>query len=336
MTLRSSLEFLGLATAATATLLHQEPSCDDLRRLIQSTYDFKPSELSEARRRFKSDDVGRVWKLVKAHPKVLAPCLRAELERPDANRWFLHDGSDLLVRVDGTRDALRLQTELWCQDDLDDIQPKSWIETLARRGTQDFDVSVAADRWLANLHRTKFTRDDLVEFTPEDAAAFLVGSMKESKATPALVRIIEQPEHKGRLEALGLLCLQGTELSIAEVRRLAQDSPSPEIRVQAKHFIDDPPLLERAPEQPGLDRTRLLEAMKGDLAGRSSEYIELQYSQGKPWPERWAGVLTSEDAWIVRKLRREAAGSPSRFTRVNYYQYSCLLLTLTWLEEGSK
>ena len=316
--------------------LAQKPRCEDLCGMIRATYDFRPSQLPESRKASKSKDIDRIWDLVKAHPDELVPCLRKELEKKDANRWFLHDGSDLLVRVEKSRDHKRLQVRLWSQDDLDDIDPGDWVKTLVARGIEGFDVSTAADRWLLDLDARRFTPAHGLDYEPMNVPLFLFGSMKESDALPHLVRIVETPEHRGQAIAIQVLSLLATPESLEQLERIQESHPSGDVRSRISAFFEDPPLVETAKVGEGPDRNLVRRALLSYLSLESDLYFELKASCEHGWARACARVLQPEDAWLVRKVRRQSVRIPDKSSAADYLDYSRVLLTLTWDPKRAK
>jgi hypothetical protein len=95
-----------LLTAAPAA--GQQDSCAEFRQALKSTYNFKPSRLSEADRDAKSAAMDRFWEMVSTRRVQLLPCLRVAIADPQSDSWFLFDGSNLLVSnvPDGERDVV--------------------------------------------------------------------------------------------------------------------------------------------------------------------------------------------------------------------------------------
>ncbi len=110
-------------------------SCSSFQALIKTTYNFKPSKLSDAERDAKVEAMDKVWNMAKANAKELLPCLRVALESPDADQWFRFDGSNLLASLDPSPESKAIQVRNYTNADLDDVHLQVWVETLARRGT---------------------------------------------------------------------------------------------------------------------------------------------------------------------------------------------------------
>src|SRR6185503_2654876 len=122
--------------------------CSPLRRLINETYTFKPSELNEAQQATKSDAMDRVWDAVKARRNELLPCLRAAVTDPNADGFFRFDGSNLLVSLDPSRESKLTLIHSYALVDLKEVNLREWITNLSRLGVEGFDVSEPADKWL--------------------------------------------------------------------------------------------------------------------------------------------------------------------------------------------
>src|SRR5882672_9942090 len=93
--------------------------CEKLTQLVKSTYDFVPAKLGDAGRPAKFAAMDEVWKLAKSAPQTFASCLRSMLTAPDAQPWFLCDGSALLAEIEPTKESLELQARLWCATSMD-------------------------------------------------------------------------------------------------------------------------------------------------------------------------------------------------------------------------
>src|SRR5260370_12576926 len=89
-----------LVLAARVVCLAQGGTCAELHSAVKSTYNFKPSKLTEAQQKKKSAEMDKVWSLVEAHPSEMVPCLIAEMEQTGADRWFIFDAGSLLAKLD--------------------------------------------------------------------------------------------------------------------------------------------------------------------------------------------------------------------------------------------
>jgi hypothetical protein len=63
-------------------------NCDELKKLIDKTYNFKPSKLTEVEKTAKSAEMDLVWNKVKANQKELLPCLREAMDARTDDGFF--------------------------------------------------------------------------------------------------------------------------------------------------------------------------------------------------------------------------------------------------------
>jgi len=233
-------------------------SCADLQNLIKSTYTFKPSKLSKAERASASEKMDKVWKMVEGNPGPLAPCLRAALENPHADPWFRFDGSNLLVSVSPSRESKALQVQAYLSADLDDVEPEVWVETLAKRGLEGFDVSPAGARWLADPKLKYYlAAHGGFEVGAFAGALFLFGSMDEAQARETLFKIANDPNHPGRAPALWILASHATPESFRALKQVDLSGLSPQIRESVRRRLENPKLIEPA-AQPKMSREQFL------------------------------------------------------------------------------
>jgi hypothetical protein len=55
-------------------------TCAGFQQTVKSTYNFKPSRLTDSERKSKSAAMDRFWEMVKSDPERLLPCLRMALQ----------------------------------------------------------------------------------------------------------------------------------------------------------------------------------------------------------------------------------------------------------------
>jgi hypothetical protein len=140
----------------------------------------------------------RIWDNAKANPAAL-PCLSSLLSEKTADLFFLFDGSNLLVTLAKSHDAKAIQVDSYSRVDLEDVDLRLWVETLARRGLEGFDVSSAGSLWLSYPKASYFLPEHgAYNIKKFEGALFIFGSMEESQATPALLRIATGQKHPGR------------------------------------------------------------------------------------------------------------------------------------------
>jgi hypothetical protein len=304
-------------------------SCASFQALIKTTYNFKPSKLSDAERDAKAATMDRVWRMAKANPKELLPCLRAALENPNADHWFLFDGSNLLVELDPSPESKAIQVRNYTNVDLDDVHPQVWVETLARRGTEGFDVSEAGNRWLTYPKAQYFLpRHGAYEVKAFQGALFIYGSMDEAQATPALLKIVSQANHPGREQALWILMSQATPDSLHALKQIDASAFSENAQKSLRALLSSPELITpRA--KPKTSREEFLKAFQGIVSGSWDKFFEL-VSEVPDGEKDVVAVLKPEDTPLVRKVRRLVIANANPHAIEFYNSFTNILMTMVW------
>jgi hypothetical protein len=270
--------------------------------------------------------------MVKADPKRLLPCLRAALQDTNADEWFRFDASGLLVELDPAAASKAIQVRGYTDVDLGDVDLRIWVEILAARGFEGLDVSESGNRWLS-YPQAKY-------FIPEHGgyavdvsrgALFIFGSMDESLATPALIKILSQPNHPGREHALWILMSQATSESLRALKHVDASAFSGETRGKLQELLNGPNLLKPRAE-PKNSREDFIRAFQEMVDGNSRRFLELA-SKVPDGEKDVVAVLKPEDLPLVRKVRRMviASGNPHA---IEYYQsFTDILMAFVWKPE---
>jgi hypothetical protein len=293
---------------------------------IRATYVFRPSHLNAAEQAAKAALMDQVWKRVQDDPLTLAPCLRAALADPAADPFFLFDGSALLVAVDPGIESKALQTRLWTRAPLEEVSLRDWVETLALRGSEGFDVSAAGERWLAEPGRSYVRPADGSTIDAHLGALFLFGSMDEAQATPVLARLAADAHHPGRLEAIWLLVFQLTPQAVRALRTTDISGMPDEARAGIQALLDDkPPRPPAAGAQPQ-SRAPILEALRARMSGDEAAFDSLRTAaKGASWTAAMAAALTVEDVPLLRRARRYLAQTATAAAADDYLALSTVI-----------
>lgn len=307
----------------------ENTSCARFQDLIKATYNFKPSKLTESERSHKSLAMDKVWNMAIAKPKELLPCLRASLNNPDTDPWFLFDGSNLLVELDPSHESKTLQVRNYSKVDLDDVNLQIWVELLARRGFEGFDVSEAGNRWLSHpLASYILPIHGLFQVKAFEGALFIFGSMDEAQATPALLKIVSQTSHSGRENALWILMKQATPESLRALKQVNTSGFSEKARFSLRALLNSPELVEpRA--QPKTTRKEFLHAFQQLLNGQWDEFFEL-VSKVPDGEKDVVATLKVEDLPLVRKVRRRFIANSNQHAIEFYDSFTNILMTMMW------
>jgi len=314
----------------------RQTPCDEFARDVKATYNFRPSRIKdEAESNAKSAAMDRFWEKVKANQKELLPCLRAALADPQSDPWFRFDGSNLLVSLDPSPASKAEMVRQYTAVDLDDVSLQVWVSTLARLGVEGFDVSEAGARWLAYPKAEYYLpQHGAYHVKTLEGALYIFGSMDEAQATPALLKIINQPNHPGRENALRLLALQATPEALRALKGLDAPSLSPEARAVLRETLEKPKHFEpRA--KPKTSREEFLKAFDGVVNGNADYFFELV--EKVPDGEKdVVAVLKPEDLPLVRKVRRVFIAAANPHAAEYYDSFTGILMTFVWRPELEK
>jgi hypothetical protein len=327
--MRNALFVLILAIACPSFLSGQvRDSCADLNQTIKATYNFRPALLANnAERDSKSAAMDKVWNSVKANPSELLPCLRQALEDPQANPWFRFDGSNLLVSLDPSEASKKLQIKSYVASNLDDVDLRLWVTTLARRGVEDFDVSAAGELWLSYPKARYFLPEHgAFEVKTFEGTLFIFGSMDEAQAVPALIKIVNQVGHPGREAALAILVNENTPESRGALRELDLSSFSSKARNIVRDELAHPKLFEPR-SKPKTSRREFLNAFGAFLDGDSNLFFEL-VDRVPDGEKDVVATLTPEDLPLVRKVRRRMIAAGNQHAIEFYDSFTQIIRTM--------
>jgi hypothetical protein len=205
---------MGIASAS-------EKPCEAFDALVETTYGFRPSLLDASARARKSTQMDAVWQMVQKNPGPLVPCLKAALNRTSADPWFLFDGSQLLVSVDPSRESKQVLLSAMAKVSLDDVDLRTWVQTAASLGVDDFDTSELGCRWLVYPNAKYYLPEHgAYEVDRENGAMFIFGALAEYYATPTLAGLCRSSSGKSKEIATWLLMSQATPEALEALKEL--------------------------------------------------------------------------------------------------------------------
>ena len=307
-----------------------QSACQGFTTRVRATYGFRPSQLSDQERRVHAAALDTFWNAVQANRQALLPCLRTSLTTPPDSGLFLVDGSNLLLTLDSSPAAKAIQVRAYSAVRLDDVDLSVWVESLARRGVDGFDISTAANRWLHYPDAHYYLPEHgAYEVRRLEGALYLYGSMAESLATPALIRLVSAMQDPAREDALYLLFNQATPEAVRALRALAPSSFSDTARAALERFLRQPPLFERRIGRPLTSRTDFLRVFHSLLAGDWSPFLDVaaRVSDGE---RDVVTVMQKEDVPLLREVRRHVIAAANQHGTAYYDSFTRILLTLTW------
>jgi hypothetical protein len=307
-------------------------ACSSFQQAVEATYNFKPSKLTDSERTIKSAAMDRFWEMTKADAKQLLPCLRNALQDRNADKWFRFDGSNLLVELDPSPASKAIQVSSYTYTDLDDVDLRTWVMVLAGLGVEGFDISEAGSRWLSYPKASYFLPEHgAYEVKTFQGALFLYGSMDESQATPALLKILTQANHPGREYALELLMNQATPEALRALKQLDASQFSAGKRDKIRKLLIGPELLKPRPK-PKTQREEFIQAFEEMLNGNPDLFLTLtaKIADGE---KDVVAVLQPQDLPLVRKVRRMLIANGSKHAIEYYKSFTEILMTLVWKPE---
>jgi hypothetical protein len=310
-------------------------ACPSFQQAVKSTYNFKPSRLTESERNSKSAAMDSFWEMVKTDSKRLLPCLRIALQDSDADKWFRFDASGLLVELDPSPASKAVQVRSYTHADLDDVDLRTWVTVLAARGFEDFNVSEAGSRWLAYPQAKYFLPEHGgYEIKTFQGALFIFGSMDESQATPALIKILTQAGQPGRDDALEILMNQATPESLRALKQIDASAFSGKTRSKLQRLLNSPDLL-KPRAKPKTKREEFIQSFQEMLNGQPSRFLEL-VSNVPDGEKDVIAVLKPEDLPLVRKVRRRIIANGNQHAIEYYNSFTEILMALVWKPEFVK
>lgn len=321
-------------TLAFPSIANAKDACTEFRQLTRKLYGFNEQKMTRRQMMAKERELDRFWKVAAARKKDFLPCIRAAAQNPKSNPYMRFDCSNLLVKLDPSVASKAQQVGVYTETDFGIVGAHRFVSVLSLRGTEGFDVSKAAERWLSTpkAHYV-IPEHGYFQAGQYEGALFLYGSMKEEQATPALLKIIAQPKHPGREIALSILLRQATPQSTRAVEKLDAGTFSEEAQkgigaiLSRRQFIEPrtPPLISRA---------EYLAAFTEITKGNTSRFFALVRKVGDGERDAVA-VLKPEDLPLVRKVRRIFVRGGNQHSMSFYDDFSNIIMELSYKSNPS-
>lgn len=119
-------------------------SAGDVHNEIQNVYNFQPHTLTKSQIMEKSAFLDQFWTKAKSQPEVYVPGLRRELADFSNPRFFLFDGSQLLMSLSKEPADRKIVLAAVAHSDLRDLQWKDYFLLVQRMAAQGEDTTAAA------------------------------------------------------------------------------------------------------------------------------------------------------------------------------------------------
>ncbi|MEZ5343956.1 MAG: hypothetical protein R2681_00240 [Pyrinomonadaceae bacterium] len=310
----------------------QNNECAELQKLIDQTYNFKPSQLTPEERTAKSAEMDVVWSKVRAEKEKLIPCLRKSVQKSDADSFFSFDASNLIFSLDKSDESKELLVKSYAKVDLKDVNLAFWLPTIAVLGYEGFDTTDAGESWLkSSVEGYYLPQHGTLKLTKDVGSLVIYGSMDEKFATPALAKIASDKDHPSRNLAVYLLLQQATPDAFQELKILQSKLIPTELKILIEKSLSDPKLIEPRVGEPKSTRDEYLNAFKELIDGKSSKFTQLtiKVSDGE---KDAVVVLKKEDMPLIRKARRYFAATANPHSPEWYQSFTDILTTLLYKE----
>ena len=307
-----------------------EKPCSGFDALVETTYAFRPSLLEGSARSTKSAQMDAVWQMVQKDPSSLVPCLKTALNRKSADSWFLFDGSQLLVSVDGgSRESKQVLLDAMLKVSLEDVDLRTWVQIAASLGVDDFDTSALGRRWLAYPNAKYYLPEHgAYEVDRGNGTMFIFGALAERYATPALAELCRTSPGETREIATWLLMSQATPEALQALKDMDPSGLSNQVLASRNALLKSPSLLVPRPS-PKTTRQQFLVAFKSFVAGDARPFESLVESV--PDGERdVVAVCRPEDQELIRKVRRRYIARADQHAIEYYNVFSQILMTMVW------
>jgi hypothetical protein len=207
--------FLGLAIllGAPFTRASSVPTCADIRAEKSKTYGFHLAQLSEAQLDAKSKEMDAFWKEVQAAGPEGVTCIRTLLAEEKSDRVFQVDAATMLFPLDPSPETRNLIRDSLAQADFQESDPANYLSLALALDLVGVDVRPLASKILHYPNAVIHISEHDIDLDSDTAALFLYGAMDPSKASNALISLLDAHEPFVRAAAAHLLAEQMTEES---------------------------------------------------------------------------------------------------------------------------
>lgn len=303
------------------------PDCAELQKLVNRTYNFKPSKLSAAERTAKSNEMDKVWSLVDSDPDRYLPCLKAAIAERKSDTFFRFNASNLLFKHDRSLETKELMIDTYAGADLADISLQYWLPYVAAFGQEGLDVTKAGETWLRFPDPTYYLPQHGTRPINKSVGALAIfGSMDESIAGPELARLASEESNDFRSIVIWLLANQATAESEKAARELSGKLPK-SFAERVLRDVNEPKLVEPRVGKPKTTREEFIKALNDLLGDKPDDWIRLT-TENPDGEKDMVVVLMAEDIPILRRVRRAYAAMATPHSPEWYTSFTQIINTL--------
>jgi hypothetical protein len=202
-----------IASSIPQTAVAKTPSCDALRVAKAKTYGFQLDQLKEEQLAAKTKELDAFWKKVQAAGPEGVSCLRTLLAEEKTDHLFQFDAASMLFPADHAPETLNLIRDSIAQADFQETDPANYLALALELGHAGVDIAPLAAKLLLFPSAVIQISEHSLDLDSDTAALFLYGVMEPSKASNALIPLLQAPEPFVRAAAAHLLAEQMTEES---------------------------------------------------------------------------------------------------------------------------
>lgn len=221
LALRFSVVLLLIAPIVTAqsTSIHQQ---------IQQTYNFQPHALTSAEINQKSGVLDQFWTSAKSQPNVYIPALRQELADFQNSRFFLYDGSMLLLSLSDTSPDRKIALAAIAHSDLRDVQPNDYFFQVHRMATLNENTTAAAFHILEQPDFKVFIPQHVLTLGQNYVLVYmLLPTNQDYWLQPAIDRLQKEHDETAQKSLILLLWYAQTDAADKSIATFAADTSEP-------------------------------------------------------------------------------------------------------------
>src|SRR6266851_7355328 len=211
-----------------------------IHRQIQQTYNFQPHLLSNREITEKSAALDQFWTRSKAEPPLYIPALRQELGDFKNPRFFLYDGSMLLLSLSDAPIDRKIALAAMARCDLRDVQAKDYFLQVHRMATLNEDTTAAAFHVLEQPKFTVFIPQHVLTLGQNYVLIYLLlPTDQDYWLQPAMDRLKTERDETAQKSLLLLLGYAQTDAADQAMSAFAGDASKPSVsRTYARELVN--------------------------------------------------------------------------------------------------
>jgi hypothetical protein len=320
--------FLLLVTVGGA----QEQGCAELQTLKKSTYNFRPTKLTQQQQLAKEKQIDHFWKIAEAQGEHGISCLQGMLKSESANSFFLFDAASLLLHLDDSPLSLAVVSGAAERSDLGEINAAGYVELVLELAQHGIDTGPLAEKYIRSPKVDGYVAEHSFPLDRATGAIFLYASMPPQRADKYLVPLLDAKQSYVRGAAALQLALNLTRESYRALAGLPGLDGLPDYaRRQVIAALAYHPPTGRA--IPTYSREQVLARLRA--LPRTPEQMEAELKKEKPvvgiaddepFLRSAIATLNAADLDTVREVRRAALLSVSDESLYEYAAYARIIL----------